>query len=324
MNEDDSYDEPQEGPSVIAERRHFTRRGEDLFGHGFVRTLDTLGPPIERDLLRRFCLSAADDTPPPRTMVVVAHQDDEVIGLGARLTHLKSDVLIVHITDGSPRDPRHAIAAGYSIREQYAVARQAEVRAALALAGITDDRNVTLGCIDQEATVSMVSLTERMVSLIESYQPEVIVTHSYEGGHTDHDSTAFAVHTAWRILRDRGARVPTVIEMSSYHLRTGDRTYFEFLPWSEGEIWTLSLTREERDLKREMFRCFRSQWAVLRRFPLEVERFRQAPAYDFTQPPYAGVLDYERFGLALDGAQWRAYAEAALRELGVEANEAEG
>jgi LmbE family N-acetylglucosaminyl deacetylase len=256
-------------------------------------------------------------TAPPKTMIVAAHQDDEVIGVGGRLPRLKSDVLVVHVTDGAPRDLRNAIEAGFSIREQYAAARQEEVREALQLAGLVADQSITIGCPDQEATIQLVPLTRRMVGLFDAYKPEIVVTHSYEGGHTDHDATAFAVHAAWRLLNQAGAKVPSVLEMTSYHLRTGGRTFFEFLPWAEGEVWTVTLSPEERELKREMFRRFKSQWSVVRRFPLQVERFRQAPAYNFAEPPAPGMLDYERFEVALKGEDWRKYAKEALKELGL-------
>jgi len=264
-----------------------------------------------------FCAGAEELTAPPKTMVIAAHQDDEVIGVGGRLPRLKSDVLIVHVTDGAPRDLKNAIEAGFSIREQYAAARQEEVREALAVAGLVADQSITIGCPDQEATLRLVGITRRMAELLDSYKPEIVVTHSYEGGHTDHDATAVAVQGGWRMLKQAGAKVPAMLEMTSYHLRTGDRTYFEFLPWLEGEVWTVTLAQKERELKREMFRRFRSKWSVGRRFPLQVERFRQAPCYDFTQPPAPGTLDYERFDVPIHGDDWREYATQALNALGL-------
>ena len=44
-------------------------------------------------------------------VIVVAHPDDEVIGAGALLGHLRG-VTILHVTDGSPRDPADALRAG--------------------------------------------------------------------------------------------------------------------------------------------------------------------------------------------------------------------
>ena len=47
----------------------------------------------------------------------------------------------------------------------------------------------------------------------------------------------------------------------------------------------------------------------------DVERFRLAPRYDFTQPPHAGDLHYEQFGWELTPQRWRSLAAAALKEL---------
>jgi hypothetical protein len=52
----------------------------------------------------------------------------------------------------------------------------------------------------------------------------------------------------------------------------------------------LALTPRERDLKYEMLACFRTQQEILSRFGVEFERFRTAPAYDFTMPPHPGPL----------------------------------
>jgi LmbE family N-acetylglucosaminyl deacetylase len=54
------------------------------------------------------------------------------------------------------------------------------------------------------------------------------------------------------------------------------------------------------------------QEAVLREFPLEPERLRPAPAYDFTRPPHAGPLWYECLGWPLTGEQWRQNAALLL------------
>jgi N-acetylglucosamine malate deacetylase 2 len=43
------------------------------------------------------------------------------------------------------------------------------------------------------------------------------------------------------------------------------------------------------------------------------ERFRDAPAYDFTRPPHEGPLMYERWNFDLSGAGWRKCACAAMR-----------
>src|SRR5947208_1422367 len=66
----------------------------------------------------------------PRVMIVVAHPDDETIGMGAQLCRFH-DALLIHVTDGAPRDGRDAAAHGFRNIGDYALARRAELRDAL-------------------------------------------------------------------------------------------------------------------------------------------------------------------------------------------------
>ncbi len=67
--------------------------------------------------------------------VVVAHPDDETIGAGASL-HLLRNLLLIHVTDGAPRDLRDAQAAGFASCGAYAAARRAELQAALQIGAV--------------------------------------------------------------------------------------------------------------------------------------------------------------------------------------------
>ena len=56
-------------------------------------------------------------------MIVVAHPDDETIGLGAQLGRFE-DALLVHVTDGAPRDGDDARNYGFASVADYAAARR--------------------------------------------------------------------------------------------------------------------------------------------------------------------------------------------------------
>jgi LmbE family N-acetylglucosaminyl deacetylase len=145
-------------------------------------------------------------------------------------------------------------------------------------------------------------------------RPAAILTHPYEGGHPDHDATAFAVHAACaRVLNP-----PEVWEFASYHAASGDGAVIEagtFLPDAE-EVETIALSDGARAMKSEMIARYGSQLHMLRHWPLDVERFRAAPVYDFTRPPHSGKLYYEHFDWGVTGERWRLLAEEALRTLG--------
>jgi hypothetical protein len=77
------------------------------------------------------------------------------------------------------------------------------------------------------------------------------------------------------------------------------------------------LNADELDLKRRMAAAHVSQRAVLSLFALDVERFRPAPVYDFTELPNGGALLYERQGWGMTGERWRGLVRTALLELGL-------
>lgn len=251
---------------------------------------------------------------PPRTVLIVAHPDDEAIGAGALLADLPHAV-VVHVTDGAPRHDRAARKRGFVNRDAYAEARRNEVVAALRLVGVPEERIRCLGFVDGEATLRLVELCHDVIDLMLDLEPEIVLTHPYEGGHTDHDATAFAVHLACGILRREGVQAPVVLELTSYHQRKGKRVRNQFLARPNVPVVSVDLHAEAQLLKVRMFEEFASQRDCLSEFPVHVERFRIAPRYVFTAPPHEGQLDYERFCSTICGDEWRARAGKALEML---------
>jgi N-acetylglucosamine malate deacetylase 2 len=212
---------------------------------------------LKHDLLDRFCAGESAPHENPSVMIIVAHQDDESVGAGSRLFKL-TEAYVVHVTDGAPRNPEVAKRYGFNSREEYAEARWNELARAMKLAGIPRERLIHLGYADGEAAYRMVDLVIDIAELIDRHAPDIVITHPYEGGHTDHDATAFAVHLACGILRREGGEPPVVLEMTSYHDREGRRVVHEFLPHERADRArrAVHLTEGEQELKQRMFECF--------------------------------------------------------------------
>jgi LmbE family N-acetylglucosaminyl deacetylase len=273
--------------------------------------------PWTAAFLERLCnpdIAVPDDT---RVLLVCAHPDDDVIGVGTRLPHLPR-ATVAYVTDGAPTDMGDAARLGLATREDYAATRSREAEAALALAGVDASRIRRLGLLDQEVTPRTGELAGLLTATIREAAAEVVMTHPYEGGHPDHDATALAVRLACRAMHAAGERAPDLVEFAGYHAGAPlGIAVQEFLPAAGAEVVTARLGPAERDLKRRMLACHASQQVILRFVPVDRERFRPAPAYDFRVPPHPGRPLYETFLPGWTGERWRRLAAGALDAAGV-------
>lgn len=248
-------------------------------------------------------------------MLVLAHPDDETVGAASLLPALTT-ATFVYVTDGAPRDDRDARRAGCATREAYAERRQGETLSALESVGVARHRVEFVDCVDQEAAIQLPMLIRWLEILIREQRPSIVLTHPYEGGHPDHDACAFVVHTIAERLAAAGEPRPIVAEFTSYHANgAGGWTFGEFLSARGEDVIERKLSAAERNLKRRLIGCYRSQRSVLQHVPLDLERFRVAPEYDFSAPPHRGRLLYETFGWEISGARWREHAARALHDL---------
>ena len=261
------------------------------------------------------CLATGGPVALP-VLLVCAHPDDETIGAGTLLGRC-SDAVVLHVTDGAPRDGRDTARHGFADVAAYAAARRQEALAALGLAGLGPERIRSLGVPDQQAALRLAALARRIAALIEERPPAILVTHAYEGGHPDHDAVACAVHAALRLAPPPR---PVLLEMTGYHAGPSGIETGRFLP-IEGHPppVVLPFGAEARALKRRMLDAFATQREVLAHMPFAPDTLRIAPACDFTRPPHPERLFYEGFDWGMTGPRFCALAGAAHAELGLEA-----
>ena len=233
-----------------------------------------------------------------RTLVFVAHPDDEAAGCGVLLQRMR-DPVVVFATDGAPRDEYFWRA--YGSRQAYAELRRGEARDALAVIGVRQIEFLARpdtgeAFVDQELHLSIGDVLQALESVVDHRRPEALLTLAYEGGHPDHDTCNFLTSLVPR------ARRLTAFEMPLYH-RSADglSVHQEFQIGNEDQL-TVEPTFEELERKHRMLAAYASQKLTLDFFTNPVERFRRLAAYDYSRPPHPGTLNYEAWQWPMTGS----------------------
>jgi N-acetylglucosamine malate deacetylase 2 len=266
------------------------------FASGFFRRrqLAEAGDGLLADL-------AAGKTLAEPIVVVLAHPDDETIGLGSRLAKM-TNLTLVYATDGAPPDMLRARSLGFESIEAYSRARFAELTKALHVLGVSATRQRALGIPDGHTIFHLTSLIDKIESIIAGCA--AVLTHAYEGGHPDHDACALAVQVACSRLAAAGRTSPRRLEFAGYYSREGRLTANRFWPDVLNEARVEALSWRERRRKANAMREFRTQPFILKAFPPRLESYRDAPHYNFFAVPPPGEWFYDRNDWSLKGEAW--------------------
>jgi N-acetylglucosamine malate deacetylase 2 len=224
-----------------------------------------------------------------RTLVLVAHPDDECLAFGALLQRMR-EPLVVFATNGSPADPYFW--QTYGSREAYAALRQQEALASLHAAGVKDvlflaDMPGGQVLQDQELFRNLRTAYELLADVSARRMITSILTLAYEGGHPDHDSCSFLAAQLAHL-----ASLPCW-EAPLYHRNAdGSGVFQDFLTPGE-DVIDVRPTEVEKEQKRLMCQAYPSQGDFLARFGVGREIVRPQSKYDYTRPPHEGKTNYE-------------------------------
>jgi LmbE family N-acetylglucosaminyl deacetylase len=241
--------------------------------------------------------------------LVVAHPDDETIGLGPLLKLLRC-AHAIHLTDGARRDLRGFHAAGFRSSADYVQARAAELARVLDLVHVPAERRHSFPIGDQQAFRHLPTIAAALGAYFETQRIEAVFTHPYEGGHLDHDACACAVALACKRMERRGLRPPAIMEMAFYHESEHGLVTQRFSEESDADV-LIAFDQAEALIRDEMLAAHASQTAILGLFREPVARLRPAPQYDFRRPPNRGHIFYHRFIEDVTPADWFEAVHAA-------------
>lgn len=232
-----------------------------------------------------------------KTLIVVAHPDDEVIAFGALMQRMR-DAVVVFATDGAPRDDYFW--KDYGSREAYALVRREEAFAALSIVGARPvflDDFVPGNLVDQELFRNLPAALAGLKNVLEDERPDALLTLAYEGGHPDHDSACFIAS-----LCAQSQGLPVWEAPLYYRDDKGAGMAQRFIRPTGREIVS-QIEGAALAKKIEMFHTYVSQKLVLDGFRPELEQFRPMAAYDFTRRPAPWKLNYEIWQWKMSGEE---------------------
>lgn len=202
---------------------------------------------------------------PGGVLVVAAHPDDDILGVGATLIRHAAageHITVAFTTNGAGGDPKKSMDAQRTIVQM----RYEETCSALDLIHIPSSQIINLGFPDGGAHRYVFPLVTDFRQLLETVDPSRIYVHSMEGGHPDHDITSFAVQ---QVCHEAG--FSALFEWAEYNRECPlgtSQIHFPHDPYLGASNFTrIEMTAEEAQLKKAMLDIHRSQRDVIPAVP---------------------------------------------------------
>jgi N-acetylglucosamine malate deacetylase 2 len=224
-----------------------------------------------------------------RPLIFVAHPDDETLACGGLLQRLSAS-LVVFATDGAPAG--YGLERTFGSMKAYAELRFQEASRALghipncAFKWLTRPDGSHLN--DEHVFEELPDAATSLHAIAESFSPDAIVSHTYEGGHLDHEACSFlAMHIAVALslrrfefplywLDDRGKVVLQQFRDIHRVVPAGgsEDTMDHVMEWQ--------LSEAEIQCKKRMMAEYRTQKGTVSTFTPDTERMRPAVSTSFS------------------------------------------
>ncbi|MCX7959041.1 MAG: PIG-L family deacetylase, partial [Deltaproteobacteria bacterium] len=203
-----------------------------------------------------------------RPLFIIAHQDDELNYAGL-IQRLGRDTHIVWVTNGDGLYFEMGVTP-----EEYAEIRQKEAVNAASTVGIAEKNLKCLKFSEVEIYRRFAELNQKpdeirahrdyfgqirdeVKKVIFEYEPDVVITDAWQGGHPEHDLTHFFTFCAIRDFERETGKKTDFIHLPEYEYTI--LIAMRFHPLYRGERYRLYLNTEELEAKKRLIEAYPSQ-----------------------------------------------------------------
>lgn len=193
--------------------------------------------------------------------IVGAHPDDLEYSCAALMQAAKGNIWAAYITDGGNGKKGLEAKIDSDGGEELRSVRVQESISAMQLLGVSNLE--FYGFEDLDTHNSIAKIIVRIYESLQRIKPDIMVTHTMEGGHPDHDITRFCAGEAAAWYKELSGHQVEVWEFAGYNLFDGKVNYKNFIPNGNG---TVKIPHTDPDLWIKAMRMHESQWYSLKKF----------------------------------------------------------